>query len=96
MKRKLTAKKVILYIVTLRWLCEGLIYFYKKCISPLLPDVCMYYPSCSSYMLEAIRKFGVLRGIAMGARRIWRCSPWGEGGFDPVPDNPKGDMKWLF
>ena len=95
-KKKITPWRVIKYIVTLRWLCEGLILFYKKCISPLTPDVCMYYPSCSSYMLEAIRKFGVLRGICMGIKRICRCAPWGEGGFDPVPDNPKGDMKWLF
>lgn len=95
-KKKLTSLFVIKYIITFRWLFEGLVLFYKKCISPLLPNVCMYYPSCSSYMLEAIRKFGVFRGVIMGAKRIWRCSPWGEGGFDPVPDNPKGDMKWLF
>ena len=82
MKKRRTVLRTLKYIVTLQW--------------PLLPSVCMYYPTCSMYTLEAIRKFGVLRGIGMGAKRIWRCSPWGEGGFDPVPDNPKGDMKWLF
>ncbi len=96
MKKKRTPRRVIKYIVTLRWLFEGLVLFYKKCISPLLPHVCKYYPTCSSYTLLAIRRFGAVRGIWMGAKRIWRCSPWGEGGFDPVPDNPKGDMKWLF
>lgn len=47
-------------------------------------------------MYEAIGKFGVFKGVALGTKRIWRCKPGREGGFDPVPDNPKGDMKWLF
>lgn len=94
MKRKV--KNVIVSIVTFRWLFLGLIYFYKKCISPLTPDVCIYTPSCSTYTVEAIRKFGVVRGIVMGGLRILRCVPWNPGGFDPVPDNPHGDMKWLF
>lgn len=95
-RKKPTKRSVIKYIITLRWLCEALIYFYKACISPILPKSCMYYPSCSSYMLEAIREWGVFRGVVLGTKRILRCAPWGEGGFDPVPDNPKGDMKWLF
>ncbi|MDE6398900.1 MAG: membrane protein insertion efficiency factor YidD [Clostridiales bacterium] len=95
-RKKITPWRIIKYVLTFRWLFEGLVLFYKKCISPLTPDVCMFYPSCSSYMLEAIRKFGVLRGVWMGIKRICRCAPWGKGGFDPVPDNPKGDMKWLF
>ena len=96
MKKKWTAWRVVKFIITFKWLFMGLVLFYKKCLSPLMPHVCKYYPSCSTYMLEAIRRFGVFRGTAMGLKRIWRCSPWGEGGFDPVPDNPKGDMKWLF
>ena len=95
-RKKPTKRSVIKYIITLRWLCEALIYLYKVCISPILPKSCMYYPSCSSYMLEAIREWGVFRGVVLGTKRILRCAPWGEGGFDPVPDNPKGDMKWLF
>lgn len=47
-------------------------------------------------MIEAIKKHGVFRGISLGCKRILRCVPWEKGGFDPVPDNPKGDMKWLF
>ncbi|MBO5223805.1 MAG: membrane protein insertion efficiency factor YidD [Clostridia bacterium] len=95
MKKK-KSKNLFLYIITFRWLFEGLVLFYKKCISPLLPHVCIYTPSCSSYMLEAIQKHGVIRGIILGTKRILRCVPWEKGGFDPVPDNPKGDMKWLF
>lgn len=95
-KKKKTMRGAILYVITLKWLCFALIMFYKKCISPLLPPSCIYYPTCSSYMLEAIEKHGVIKGIALGAKRLLRCVPWKEGGFDPVPDNPKGDMKWLF
>ncbi len=47
-------------------------------------------------MLEAIKKYGTPKGVFMGIKRILRCVPWRDGGFDPVPDNPKGDMKWLF
>ena len=95
-KNKRTFTGVVKYIVTFKWLFLALIMFYKKCISPLFPSVCIYYPSFSSYMFEAIQKHGVIKGIALGTKRLLRCVPWKEGGFDPVPDNPKGDMKWLF
>ena len=72
------------------------ILFYKKCISPLLPHVCRYRPSCSSYALKAIKSFGAVRGTVMGLYRILRCNPWAEGGVDLVPDNPKGKMRWLM
>lgn len=88
--------RIIIDIITFKWLFLGLVYFYKKCISPLLPSVCIYTPSCSTYMVDAIKKFGVFRGIFMGTKRLLRCVPWKSGGFDPVPDNPHGDMKWLF
>jgi len=93
---KKQTKSIIINIVTFKWFCYALIFFYKKCISPALPSVCIYYPTCSSYMLESIQKFGVAKGIAIGTKRIWRCAPFREGGVDPVPDNPKGDMKWLL
>ena len=95
-KNKRTFTGVVKYIVTFKWLFLALIMFYKKCISPLTPSVCIYHPSCSTYMLEAIERFGVIKGIGLGTARLLRCVPWKEGGFDPVPDNPKGDMKWLF
>ncbi|MBE0645013.1 MAG: membrane protein insertion efficiency factor YidD [Bacteroidetes bacterium] len=59
--------------------------FYRAAISPLLPPSCRFYPTCSSYTLEAIQKYGPFRGSWMGAKRISRCHPWNEGGYDPVP-----------
>ncbi|MBO7219726.1 MAG: membrane protein insertion efficiency factor YidD [Alistipes sp.] len=63
----------------------GLIRFYQKCISPLTPPACRYTPTCSQYTLEAIRKYGVIKGCWLGAKRIARCHPWGGSGYDPVP-----------
>lgn len=79
----------------MKWILISLIRFYKIAVSPLLPNSCIYTPTCSSYMLEAIKKFG-LYGVIMGLGRLFRCVPWKKGGFDFVPDNPKGDMKWLM
>ena len=57
---------------------------YKLVISPLLPSACRYYPTCSEYMIEAIRKYGVLKGTWLGLKRLGRCHPFHEGGYDPV------------
>lgn len=57
---------------------------YKRWISPGLPSACRFYPTCSEYMMEAIERYGALRGIGMGLRRLLRCHPFHEGGFDPV------------
>ncbi|MBS7242467.1 MAG: membrane protein insertion efficiency factor YidD [Treponema sp.] len=62
-----------------------LIRFYQVCISPFLPDCCRYTPSCSQYALEAIKKHGPFRGLYLAVRRILRCNPFHEGGYDPVP-----------
>lgn len=58
---------------------------YKLTLSPYLPSKCGYHPTCSQYTAEAIREWGVARGIWMGAKRIGRCNPWGGFGYDPVP-----------
>ena len=80
----------------LKIVCYLLIYMYKKLISPVLPKQCAYYPSCSSYMLESIKEWGVIRGIALGVKRICRCHPKCKGGVDYVPLNIEGDNRWIF
>ncbi|MCL2419671.1 MAG: membrane protein insertion efficiency factor YidD [Conexibacteraceae bacterium] len=57
---------------------------YQKTVSPLLGDRCKYYPSCSEYAVQAIGKFGILRGLVLAGWRLLRCNPWSLGGFDPV------------
>lgn len=71
----------------IKWLLKILIRGYQLIISPLLGNNCRFYPSCSSYTLEAIERFGVLRGGWLGLRRIGRCHPWNPGGIDPVPES---------
>jgi putative membrane protein insertion efficiency factor len=63
----------------------GLIRFYQLVISPGLPPSCRFYPSCSEYTLQAIAKYGALKGLWLGVKRIARCHPFHPGGYDPVP-----------
>ncbi|GHV93873.1 putative membrane protein insertion efficiency factor [Spirochaetia bacterium] len=63
----------------------GLLWFYKKAVSPHFPPACRYYPSCSAYAFEAIEKYGFVRGSLLAIKRILRCHPFHVGGFDPVP-----------
>ncbi len=70
----------------IRWILLKLIRFYQLFISPALPPSCIYEPSCSKYTYQAIAKHGALKGTYLGIRRILRCHPWAQGGYDPVPD----------
>lgn len=70
--------------------------YYKRFINPVMPGRCKYTPSCSVYMGQAVKKYGVVRGGAMGAFRILRCNPFSKGGYDPVKDDLKGNAKWLL
>ena len=58
---------------------------YQLLISPVLPPSCRFHPSCSQYTLEALRRYGALKGSWLGLRRLVRCHPFNPGGFDPVP-----------
>lgn len=72
-------KKILQNIVLLP------VYFYQKAISPMFPPSCRFVPTCSQYMIEAVKKHGILKGGWLGIKRILRCNPWGGKGFDPVP-----------
>nr|CEL16009.1 Protein YidD [Kibdelosporangium sp. MJ126-NF4] len=58
---------------------------YRKVISPLLPPTCRYYPSCSTYAVEALKVHGAVKGLWLAVWRVLRCNPWSSGGIDPVP-----------
>ncbi|MBO4385669.1 MAG: membrane protein insertion efficiency factor YidD [Treponema sp.] len=62
-----------------------LIRFYQVFISPLFPACCRFTPTCSQYSLEAIKKYGPIKGLYLAVRRILRCNPYCKGGYDPVP-----------
>ena len=67
-----------------RALILGGLRIYKRWISPLLPSACRFYPTCSEYMIQAVETYGPARGIWMGMKRLAKCHPFHEGGFDPV------------
>ena len=60
------------------------IVLYQRVISPALPRRCKYEPTCSRYAVEAIREFGILRGLVLAGWRLLRCNPWSHGGYDPA------------
>jgi putative membrane protein insertion efficiency factor len=70
-----------LLVLPLLWLIRC----YQLAIAPLLGPRCRFYPSCSEYSMESLRRHGVLRGLWLTVRRIVRCHPWHPGGYDPVP-----------
>ncbi|MDR3093244.1 MAG: membrane protein insertion efficiency factor YidD [Bacteroidales bacterium] len=69
----------------IKYLLIGLVKFYQHSISPLTPASCRYTPTCSQYAIEALQKYGALKGGWLALKRILRCHPWGGHGLDPVP-----------
>ena len=69
----------------MKWVLIGLIKIYRKIISPCIGPHCIYTPTCSQYAMEAIRKYGAIKGAYLACRRILRCHPFAKGGYDPVP-----------
>ncbi|WP_071121980.1 membrane protein insertion efficiency factor YidD [Prevotellamassilia timonensis] len=59
--------------------------FYQRYISPMLPPACRFTPTCSQYAVEALQKYGPMKGLYLAVKRILRCHPWGGSGYDPVP-----------
>ena len=70
----------------LRAIAVAPIRLYQRAISPALPQRCKYYPSCSEYAVQAVRSYGILRGLVLAAWRLLRCNPWSHGGLDFVED----------
>lgn len=69
----------------LSWLLILPIRFYRSFISPFTPASCRFTPTCSEYAIQALRKHGPVKGLALAVWRILRCNPWGGSGYDPVP-----------
>lgn len=68
----------------MKYLLTDLLKLYKRFVSPLLPLSCRFTPTCSEYAMEAVERYGVLRGAALAARRLLSCHPFSRGGYDPV------------
>ena len=69
----------------MRWFLLKLVRGYQLLISPWLPVACRYTPSCSEYAVQALRRYGAIKGTRLAAWRLLRCHPWGGQGDDPVP-----------
>jgi uncharacterized protein len=73
-------------VSALRAVVVAPIRLYQRAISPAIPQRCKYYPSCSEYAVQAVRRYGILRGLILAAWRLLRCNPWSLGGVDRVED----------
>ena len=71
----------------------ALVKFYRKYISPLTPPTCRYVPTCSSYAVTAVERYGAWKGGRMAAWRLLRCNPFSKGGYDPVPEDPNTTLR---
>ncbi len=72
--------------LALRSIAIAPVRLYQRAISPALPQRCKYHPSCSHYAIDAIRQYGILRGLVLAAWRVLRCNPWSHGGVDFAAD----------
>ncbi len=68
----------------MKYILIFLVRVYQKLISPLLPKTCRFYPSCSEYFIQAVKKYGALKGTWLGIKRILKCHPFNPGGYDPL------------
>ncbi|MES9812858.1 MAG: membrane protein insertion efficiency factor YidD [Candidatus Thiodiazotropha sp.] len=76
----------------MRRIVISLIKLYQTILSPFVGQHCRFYPSCSTYALEALEKHGTLQGLWLSVKRVSRCHPWHEGGVDPVPEPRKKQL----
>lgn len=76
--------------------CLFLLLCYKRFLSPLIGNGCRYIPTCSMYTYDAVERYGALIGSVKGFFRVLRCNPFSKGGFEPVTENYRGNVKWLI
>ena len=94
--RRISSKLFNIVCTPIDYALIGIVYFYKIFISPFKPKVCRFQPTCSSYMIEAIKHFHFYSGVFVGLKRLLRCTPKSVGGYDPIPLNICGKEKFLF
>ena len=80
----------------MKYVCVELLRLYKNTLSKIKGKKCIYTPSCSVYGIESFLAHGFFKGGWLTLKRVLRCAPWGKGGFDPVPYNFKGDIRWCI
>ena len=85
MKRKQPTNINFFIPSLLKFLFTNIIKIYQRFISPFFPSSCKFSPSCSKYGIDAINKYGALKGAFLTLKRIIRCNPWNKGGYDPIP-----------
>ena len=94
-KNKLKIVNIVFFPVYI--LAIFILYFFKFFISPFLTKSCKFFPTCSSYMLLSIKEFGIIKGVYLGSKRLLKCNSFTKiWGYNPIPDNIKGDYKWLI
>jgi len=95
---KLIGKAFLWIRKALGWILLLPVYFYKMFLSPILPPMCRFQPTCSTFMVEAIKKKGPIWGLILGIYRILRCNPFNPGGYDPVERWPPywTGKKWVW